>query len=114
MSTTRLVIPSAALRSSGACLQTAIAGPLKLATFVNHVDADAPNLLSVDALTGKPVQLGFKTRTFDLEAGRTFVIGSHHILTNGTRRVTVPVHGAQDLKITTLKSIEKQAGVLLT
>lgn len=39
--------------------------------------------------------------------------GSHHILTNGERRVTVPVHGAQDLKPGTLKSIEKQSGVSL-
>lgn len=42
------------------------------------------------------------------------VNGSHHILTDGTRRVTVPVHGTQDLKPGTLKSIEKQAGVKLT
>lgn len=39
--------------------------------------------------------------------------GSHHILSNGTRKVTVPVHGAKDIKIGTLKSIEKQAGVKL-
>ena len=58
-------------------------GPLKLAAFVNQVDADAPNLLSVDALTGQPVQLGFETRTYDLEAGRTFVIGRHHLVTLG-------------------------------
>jgi predicted RNA binding protein YcfA (HicA-like mRNA interferase family) len=42
------------------------------------------------------------------------VSGSHHILTDGNRRVTVPVHGAQDLKPGTLKSIEKQAGVKLS
>lgn len=40
--------------------------------------------------------------------------GSHHLLSNGQRKVTVPVHGASDLKIGTLKSIEKQAGVKLT
>jgi len=39
--------------------------------------------------------------------------GSHHILSNGQRKVTVPVHGASDVKIGTLKSIEKQAGVKL-
>lgn len=39
--------------------------------------------------------------------------GSHHILANGQRKVTVPVHGATDLKIGTFKSIEKQAGVKL-
>lgn len=42
------------------------------------------------------------------------VSGSHHILGNGERKVTVPVHGSADLKIGTLKSIEKQAGVKLT
>lgn len=40
--------------------------------------------------------------------------GGHHLLSNGQRKVTVPVHGASDIKIGTLKSIEKQAGVKLT
>ena len=40
--------------------------------------------------------------------------GSHHLLSDGQRKVTVPVHGASDLKPDTLKSIEKQAGVKLT
>lgn len=40
--------------------------------------------------------------------------GSHHILGNGSVKVTVPVHGATDMKIGTLKSIEKQSGVKLT
>lgn len=42
------------------------------------------------------------------------VRGSHHILGNGTRKVTVPVHGSADLKTGTLKSIEKQSGVKLS
>lgn len=42
------------------------------------------------------------------------VSGSHHIMGNGTRKITVPVHGTADLKIGTLKSIEKQSGVKLT
>ena len=42
------------------------------------------------------------------------VSGSHHILGNGTRKVTVPVHGSADLKRGTLKSIEKQSGVKLS
>lgn len=41
------------------------------------------------------------------------VSGSHHILSKGAIKVTVPVHGAADLKIGTLKSIEKQSGVKL-
>jgi len=42
------------------------------------------------------------------------IAGSHHIFSKGGLRVTVPVHGATDLKIGTLKSIEKQSGVKLT
>jgi predicted RNA binding protein YcfA (HicA-like mRNA interferase family) len=41
------------------------------------------------------------------------VSGSHHILSNGQCKVTVPVHGSADVKIGTFKSIEKQAGVRL-
>lgn len=41
------------------------------------------------------------------------VRGSHHILSNGDRKVTVPVHGSADIKTGTFKSIEKQAGVKL-
>ena len=41
------------------------------------------------------------------------VTGSHHILGNGSRKVTVPVHGTADVKVGTVKSIEKQSGVTL-
>lgn len=41
------------------------------------------------------------------------VTGSHHILGNGARKVTVPVHGTADVKTGTFKSIEKQSGVKL-
>lgn len=40
--------------------------------------------------------------------------GSHHIMSNGkTAPFPVPVHGKHDLKIGTLKSIEKMSGVKL-
>jgi predicted RNA binding protein YcfA (HicA-like mRNA interferase family) len=42
------------------------------------------------------------------------VSGSHHILAKDSVRVTVPVHGAEDLKTGTIKSIEKQSGVKLS
>lgn len=42
------------------------------------------------------------------------VNGSHHILGNGSCKVTVPVHGATEVKLGTLKAIEKRAGVKLT
>lgn len=41
------------------------------------------------------------------------VNGSHYMLGKGGRKVPVPVHGAKDLKIGTLKSIEKLSGVKL-
>lgn len=42
------------------------------------------------------------------------VKGSHHMLENmNGKTVTVPVHGKKDIKIGTLKSIEKKSGVLL-
>lgn len=41
------------------------------------------------------------------------VSGSHHILGDGLRKTTVPVHGTADLKLGTLKSIERQSGVKL-
>ena len=41
------------------------------------------------------------------------IASSHHILSNGTKKATVPVHGKKDVKIGTVKSIEKQTGVKL-
>ncbi len=40
--------------------------------------------------------------------------GSHYIMSNGkTAPFPVPVHGNRDLKIGTLKSIEKMSGIKL-
>ena len=39
--------------------------------------------------------------------------GSHHLLKKSGISAVVPVHGPQDLKIGTLKGIEKQTGVKL-
>lgn len=39
--------------------------------------------------------------------------GSHQKLTDGERTVIVPMHGAKDIPIGTLKNIEKQSGVTL-
>jgi predicted RNA binding protein YcfA (HicA-like mRNA interferase family) len=41
------------------------------------------------------------------------VSGSHHRLVKGSKGVSVHVHGARDLKLKTIKSIEKQTGVKL-
>ena len=57
-------------------------GGFKLSGFTNLLDSEAPNLLTAD-LQGNPVQLNFNTKTFDLEAGHTTVVGGKHILTFG-------------------------------
>jgi predicted RNA binding protein YcfA (HicA-like mRNA interferase family) len=61
-------------------------------------------------MNGKEVIKRLQRHGFRVER----ISGSHHLLTNGERKVTVPVHGASDVKIGTLKSIEKQSGVKLT
>jgi outer membrane receptor protein involved in Fe transport len=58
-------------------------GALRIATFANLVDAEAPNLLLVDPATNQPVQLNFKTQTFDFEIGHSTVLGGKHVLSYG-------------------------------
>ena len=58
-------------------------GGLKVAGFGNFLDGKAPNLLSVDARTGQPLQLVFKTQTYDFEVGNTNVLGGNNVLTYG-------------------------------
>jgi predicted RNA binding protein YcfA (HicA-like mRNA interferase family) len=41
------------------------------------------------------------------------ISGSHHRMIKGNKKVSIPVHGAKDLKIRTLKSIERDTGVKL-
>ena len=41
------------------------------------------------------------------------VHGSHHLLSDGSSTVSVPVHGNRDIGIGLLKAIEKQTGVEL-
>lgn len=60
-------------------------------------------------MNGKQVMKALQAQGFRLLR----ISGSHHILGDGQRKVTVPVHGSADLKTGTLKSIEKQAGVKL-
>ena len=55
---------------------------LKVQAFMNMLDGDAKNVVSVDP-TGKPVGLTFSTKTFDFEIGDTHVAGGKHVLTYG-------------------------------
>jgi predicted RNA binding protein YcfA (HicA-like mRNA interferase family) len=41
------------------------------------------------------------------------VRGSHHLLSNGIKTVSVPVHGKKDIGAGLLRAIEKQTGVKL-
>lgn len=50
--------------------------------FMNALDGDAPNLLTVDS-TGQPIQFKFVTKTFDVEAGDSRAAGSHNVFTYG-------------------------------
>lgn len=61
-------------------------------------------------MNGKEVIKRLQANGFALPRARD----SHHVLGNGTRKTSVPVHGAADLKHGTLKSIEKQSGMKLT
>jgi iron complex outermembrane receptor protein len=58
-------------------------GPLKFGVFLNMVDAEAPNLLVPDPRTQAPLQLNFKTQTFDVELGHSTVLAGRHALSYG-------------------------------
>jgi outer membrane receptor protein involved in Fe transport len=56
---------------------------LKVTAFGNFTDAKAPNLLLPNPLTLEPLQLNFKTQTYDFEVGNSNVLGGKHILSYG-------------------------------
>jgi outer membrane receptor protein involved in Fe transport len=56
---------------------------LRVAAFANFLDAKAPNLLLTDPLTLRPVQLDFRTRTFDVEVSHATAIGGRHVMSYG-------------------------------
>jgi outer membrane receptor for ferrienterochelin and colicins len=58
-------------------------GALKIGFFANLLDAEAPNLLVPDARTGQPLQLNFKTQTYDFEASHATPIGIRQVLNYG-------------------------------
>jgi outer membrane receptor protein involved in Fe transport len=58
-------------------------GALKANFFANLTNAEAPNLLLADPTTGRPVQLNFKTQTYDFELGDAIRAGMHQVFTFG-------------------------------
>lgn len=56
---------------------------LSVSAFTNVVNADAPSQLVPDGQTGRPLQLNFKTATYDIEVRDATAIGRRHALTYG-------------------------------
>ena len=58
-------------------------GGLRVQFFTNVLNGLAPNLLLPDLATGRPLQLNFKTQTFDGEIGHSVFLGNRHRLAYG-------------------------------
>jgi len=54
----------------------------KLQAFLNVLDGEAANLVSLDQ-SGVPIGLIFNTKTFDVEVGDTQILAAKHVLTYG-------------------------------
>jgi outer membrane receptor protein involved in Fe transport len=55
----------------------------RINAFTNLSDVEAPNLLLPDPLTGRPLQLNFKTETYDIEISDSIIAGPRQLLTFG-------------------------------
>jgi predicted RNA binding protein YcfA (HicA-like mRNA interferase family) len=60
-------------------------------------------------MNGKEIIKKLKAQGWEIKS----INGSHYQMIKDGVKVTVPVHGTQDVKIKTLLSIEKQSGVKL-
>jgi outer membrane receptor protein involved in Fe transport len=58
-------------------------GALSVSVLTNLVDADAPSQLVPDPLTGRPLQLDFKTQTYDVEVRHATLLGRRQALNYG-------------------------------
>ena len=58
-------------------------GALRAQFFTNFLDGKAPNLLLPNPATGLPLELNFKTQTFDGEIGHSVVLDNRHRLSYG-------------------------------
>ena len=67
-------------------------GALRMQFFTNVLNGQAPNLLLPDLATGRPLQLDFRTQTYDGEIGHSVFLGTRHRLTYGgnVRRLSPP------------------------
>ena len=58
-------------------------GALRMQFFTNFLDGKAPNLLLPNPATGMPLELNFKTQTYDGEIGHSVFLGNRHRLSYG-------------------------------
>ena len=58
-------------------------GALRAQFFTNFLDGKAPNLLLPNPATGMPLELNFKTQTYDGEIGHSVFLGNRHRLSYG-------------------------------
>ncbi len=58
-------------------------GAARFSAFTNIVNAEAPNLLVPNPLTGEPLQLDFKTETYDLEGSHSVLFGQRQTISYG-------------------------------
>ena len=58
-------------------------GALRAQFFTNFLDGKAPNLLLPNPATGMPLELNFKTQTFDGDIGHSVFLGNRHRLSYG-------------------------------
>jgi iron complex outermembrane receptor protein len=57
-------------------------GALRVSAFTNLLNGDANNLLTSDA-AGRPIQFGFKSQTYDIEASNVHTFQARHVVTYG-------------------------------
>ena len=58
-------------------------GTARFGAFVNALDAEAPNLLLPNPVTGRPLELNFKTQTYDIEASHAVLVGTKQTISYG-------------------------------
>ena len=56
---------------------------LKVSVFDNVLHADAPNLMFPDPSTGKALQMNLTTKTYDVEVGDAFPVGTKQVISAG-------------------------------
>ncbi len=71
------------------------------------VTANTAFMLYYLCVTGRELLKLLRTNGWQIDRIR----GSHHIMTKGTKTVSVPVHGSKDLPRGTVNAILKEAGI---